>query len=282
MCSAEGGMGKSTCGDGSWCGSNFDPFGNLRFVDTVTPYGFPLMKSGTWSEDYNWGITQFDNIGQSFVTIFQAVSEEGWTDIMYAVMDVDGTVSAYIVFMLLIFCGSFFLMNLFLAAIGIEDEEEEEKEKEAHTGLAAFVNHAYFGNFIVCCILLNTVTLSMDSFPEPGFMSSVENVNVILSYIFIVEMLLKLPALGIKGYFSDAFNVFDCAIVCVSIVEIIIAMAGDGEGGASGLSALRTFRLFRVFKLAKEWNELQVSSADLPASGPAFAHAAAPFVHACL
>ena len=64
------------------------------------------------------------------MSIFQAVSEEGWTDIMYACMDVDGSVSSYIVFILLIFCGSFFLMNLFLAAIGIEEDEEDEEEEE--------------------------------------------------------------------------------------------------------------------------------------------------------
>jgi hypothetical protein len=75
--------------------------------------------------------------------------------------------------------------------------------------------------------------------------------------VFIVEMCLKIPALGPKGYFSDAFNVFDFVIVMFSIAEFIVAATSDGEGGASGMSALRTFRLFRVFKLAKNWTELQ-------------------------
>ena len=286
LCADEGSMQKHTCAVDSnknmTCGSNFDPYGNPRFVDELFPYGFKRMKSGTWSEDVNWGITQFDNIGQAFVTIFQAVSEEGWTDIMYACMDVDGTVSSLIVFVLLIFCGSFFLMNLFLAAIGIEEEEEEEEgggdggeggggeneegEKEGTTpkikemgALEGFVEHKYFGHFITACILINTITLSMDTFPEPENMKDVEVVNMILTYVFIAEMALKIPALGPSKYASDPFNLFDAFIVTVSIVEIVMAAGSDDEdSGPSGMSALRTFRLFRIFKLAKNWHDMQI------------------------
>jgi hypothetical protein len=276
LCSSESNLDKHTCAVGEFCGSNYDPFGNERFISAETPYGFNRMDSGTWSEDYNWGLTQFDNIGQSFVTIFQAVSEEGWTDIMYACMDVDGTISSYIVFILLIFCGSFFLMNLFLAAIGIEEEDEEEEETEeeaierkqeetAHQlaednagPLKKFVTHKYFDGFITGCILVNTITLSMDKYPEADALKDVEVVNMILTYVFIIEMALKVPALGPVAYASDPFNLFDAFIVTTSIVEIIIAATGDGEGGASGMSALRTFRLFRVFKLAKQWEEMQI------------------------
>ena len=296
LCSPDSNLGKHSCVASEYCGSNFDPYGNPRFIDTLVPYGYPRMKSGTWSEDYNWGVTQFDNIGQSFVTIFQAVSEEGWTDIMYACMDVDGGVSSYIVFVLLILCGSFFLMNLFLAAIGIEEEEEEKEEGEGggeqgkeeggennkdssvpsdgsdggaigvtidmnpvRRLLYDFVESKAFSRFIIVCILVNTITLSMDTFPEPDYMKDVEVVNVVLTYIFIVEMVLKVPALGPMGYVSDPFNVFDAFIVTVSVIELALAASSsDEEAGPSGMSALRTFRLFRVFKLAKQWTEMQI------------------------
>ena len=273
LCAENGSLEKHTCASGTTCGSNFDPYGNPRFVDELFPYGFKRMKSGTWSEDVNWGITQFDNIGQSFVTIFQAVSEEGWTDIMYACMDVDGTVSSLIVFILLIFFGSFFLMNLFLAAIGIEEEEEDDEEEKNEAGgneggggssikemkgLEKFVEHKHFAIFITGCIIVNTITLSMDSFPEPDMMKDVEVVNVVLTYIFIAEMAIKLPALGAFKYASDPFNVFDAFIVTVSVIEIVLDATSDEEAGPSGMSALRTFRLFRVFKLAKNWTDMQI------------------------
>ena len=272
------------CAPGYTCGSNWDPVGNPRFVESDSPYGFPRILSGAFTEDLNWGYTQFDNIGQSFVTIWQAVSEEGWTDIMYQAQDAESTFAAYIVFLLLILCGSFFMMNLFLAAIEIEDNDDEEGEEEGGEGdgkgngdakstdptsaddsdsanwsaLHKFVESKPFGNFIILCILVNTVTLSMDSYPmDKGTEDGVEVVNMILTYVFIVEMFVKLPALGFWGYVADPFNNFDACIVTVSIVEIVADLAGI-EVGAGGISALRTFRLFRIFKLARDWEELQV------------------------
>ena len=135
-----------------------------------------------------------------------------------------------------------------------------------------FVTHKYFDYFITGCILINTITLSMDHYPvpdagkdyypadsEPEAFKAVESINMVLTYVFIVEMFLKLPALGPMGYASDPFNLFDAFIVTTSIVEIIMVAASDSEeGGASGMSALRTFRLFRVFKLAKQWTEMQI------------------------
>jgi hypothetical protein len=65
-------------------------------------------------------------------------------------------------------------------------------------------------------------------------------------------MVLKLFGFGIKKYVSDYFNVFDCIIVCISVLEL--SMASE----QSGLSVLRAFRLARVFKLIKSWKELRM------------------------
>ncbi len=36
-------------------------------------------------EGPNQGITNFDNIGLAMLTVFQCISLEGWTDVMYSV-----------------------------------------------------------------------------------------------------------------------------------------------------------------------------------------------------
>ena len=43
-----------------------------------------LECRGGW-EGPNDGITNFDNIGLAMLTVFQCVTLEGWTDMMYAV-----------------------------------------------------------------------------------------------------------------------------------------------------------------------------------------------------
>ena len=71
--------------------------------------------------------------------------------------------------------------------------------------------------------------------------------NVVFTIIFAVEMVIKLFGFGIKKYMSDYFNVFDCVIVCISVLELCL------QSENSGLSVLRAFRLARVFKIIKSF-----------------------------
>lgn len=47
-------------------------------------YGTFCFEGG-WAANPNFGFTSFDNILWSWLTIFQCVSLEGWTDVMYMV-----------------------------------------------------------------------------------------------------------------------------------------------------------------------------------------------------
>lgn len=67
-------------------------------------------------------------------------------------------------------------------------------------------------------------------------------------------MIIKLLGLGFKGYARDRFNIFDCVIVIISTIEIVIGWADPHSGGGGGaISAFRGVRLLRVFKLARSW-----------------------------
>jgi len=39
--------------------------------------------------------------------------------------------------------------------------------------------------------------------------------------LFLVEMIVKQIGLGLKGYFVDRFNQFDCLIVIISTIDIL-------------------------------------------------------------
>jgi hypothetical protein len=39
---------------------------------------------------------------------------------------------------------------------------------------------------------------------------------------FTAEMVFKLIGLGIRNYFKDSFNIFDCVIVWMSILDFVI------------------------------------------------------------
>jgi hypothetical protein len=92
----------------------------------------------------------------------------------------------------------------------------------------------------------------MDRHPiEPDAAIVNELANLIFYFIFLTEMILKLTGLGIRGYMSDSFNIFDGIIVILSTIELVLFFTGVGGSGGSAISAFRAFRLMRVFKLAK-------------------------------
>jgi len=49
-----------------------------------------------------------------------------------------------------------------------------------------------------------------------------QNASRLFTYFFIVEMIIKLIALGVIGYLNDKMNIFDGTIVILSIVELAI------------------------------------------------------------
>ena len=49
--------------------------------------------------------------------------------------------------------------------------------------------------------------------------------QVVLTWIFAAELLLKCFGWGPKAYFSDAFNCFDAFIVFTSLFEFFMALA---------------------------------------------------------
>lgn len=98
----------------------------------------------------------------------------------------------------------------------------------------------------------------MDRFPEvPSQVNVLEVLNDSFSWCFFAEMVIKLIGLGPKIYVKDKFNIFDCIVVVVSIIENVINWAGV-EGGTKGaISAFRGVRLLRVFKLARSWTSFR-------------------------
>jgi len=404
LCGFKGSGGAHTCAHGSyfskyvltynpdkaetWCGSNYDARGNGRFQkpkpgSLLDIYGQDhqgqgreysssslLQRSANFNGDHLWGLIDFDDFLRGFLSIFQTITLEGWTDIMYMHMDVYQPGLTAFFFIVLVLFGSFFVLNLLLAVLETKYNEQEEavfnasekkrikaenaawelqigaltfeapvdlngkprsfatmtdKEIGAQIDYAAgwtseypmsdttdfedlmegsdldrkpalnvwgslvwafgwcfldpaseeaqvrpqyrqflydLVSHPHFNIGITVCIVFNTVALAADHWPmDEGFEDNLEVFNFIFTVIFIVEMLLKLPGLGVRDYFSDNFNLFDFIIVVISIFETIsippsFIKESDSTGGG-GISALRSFRLFRIFKLAREWEAMR-------------------------
>ncbi|CAH8442932.1 unnamed protein product [Schistosoma intercalatum] len=101
-------------------------------VDTHTrPPGAFVCPSGYICKGYwegpNYGITSFDNIGYAMLTVFQCITMEGWTDVLYMTNRTYGSRFNWIYFIPLIVIGAFLLINLVLGVLSGEFAKERER-----------------------------------------------------------------------------------------------------------------------------------------------------------
>ncbi len=103
----------------------------------------------------------------------------------------------------------------------------------------ALVEHKRFQHFIIWVIVVNAITLGLETSPvvlrEVGGLLHVA--DHVMLYIFTVELALRLYAHGWR-FFRDSWNVFDFVIVAISLIP------------ASGpFSVLRALRILRALRL---------------------------------
>ncbi|XP_066564744.1 sodium channel, voltage gated, type VIII, alpha subunit b isoform X1 [Amia ocellicauda] len=97
------------------------------------PEGYTCMKAG---RNPNYGYTSFDTFGWAFLALFRLMTQDFWENLYQLTLRAAGK-TYMIFFVLVIFVGSFYLVNLILAVVAMAYEEqnqatlEEAEQKEA-------------------------------------------------------------------------------------------------------------------------------------------------------
>jgi hypothetical protein len=111
--------------------------------------------------------------------------------------------------------------------------------------ISRFVGSKYFRRIVLSAIVINTLSMGIEYHGQPpSLTNALEYSNLVFTSLFAIEMILKIIADGCLKYIKNAYNLFDGAIVLMSVIEL------QGNQN-SGLSVLRTFRLLRVLKLVR-------------------------------
>lgn len=114
--------------------------------------------------------------------------------------------------------------------------------------LGAFLEGSKIQNFIVSLIVINGITIGMET--SKGWMNSYgsffENLDNIILGVFILEVLLKIYAFGFS-FFKNAWNLFDFLIVAIAAIP-----------AAGAFSVFRTIRILRTLRLIKNVPKLRV------------------------
>uniref|UniRef100_A0AAQ5Y2P6 Voltage-dependent L-type calcium channel subunit alpha n=1 Tax=Amphiprion ocellaris TaxID=80972 RepID=A0AAQ5Y2P6_AMPOC len=284
-------------------------------------------------EGPNNGITHFDNIGFAMLTVYQCITMEGWTKVLYWVNDAIGNEWPWVYFVPLILLGSFFVLNLVLGVLSGEFTKEREKarsrgeyqklrerqqlDEDLH-GYMEWITHAEvldadregllpltsgdsdtdslydleawvvfvfsrlarrwnrffrmkclvyvktktFYWVVMFLVFLNTLTIATEHHHQSVQLTALQDVaSRVLLVLFVIEMFVKMYALGPRAYFMSLFNRFDFFVVLCGILEMILLSAGAVT--PLGFSVLRCIRLLRILKVTKYWKSLSNLVASL-------------------
>ena len=87
------------------------------------PHGFVCL--GSIGENPNYGFTSFDNLLWAMLTTFQLITLDYWENVYNMVVATGGPIHV-VFFTIVVFFGSFYLINLMLAVVAMSYEEEAE------------------------------------------------------------------------------------------------------------------------------------------------------------
>ena len=109
----------------SWCGSNMDAYGNMRFGDSI------YRDPATYYADLNYGLTNFDNFGRAILVIYITLTQSGWVALMNFCRDSSGEISSLVYFLSLILIGPFLVLQLLLVVLAdnFEDKLDDHEDK---------------------------------------------------------------------------------------------------------------------------------------------------------
>ncbi|KAM4624011.1 LOW QUALITY PROTEIN: sodium channel protein type 4 subunit alpha A [Polymixia lowei] len=92
------------------------------------PEGYTCMKAG---RNPNYGYTSFDSFGWAFLALFRLMTQDYWENVFQLILRAAGK-TYMLFFVVIIFLGSFYLINLILAVVAMAyDEQNEATMREA-------------------------------------------------------------------------------------------------------------------------------------------------------
>lgn len=109
---------------------------------------------------------------------------------------------------------------------------------------------------VMFLVTMNTISVSLKWYGMPDEMDKkMKIVEIIFTFIFIIEMIIRMYGLGFESYFKSKFNTFDCIVIIASLIEQFYMMCFAGPD--MGLTVFRCLRLLRLFKVTRYWTSLR-------------------------
>lgn len=103
-----------------------------------------------------------------------------------------------------------------------------------------------FSYLIYCVIIANLVVIVLEI--SSGETNATNVSNTVFSWIFVIEMVLKMVGSGFFGYWTNSVNAFDGVLVSLIMLEAAMS-ASTFTGALRGVRVFRVARALRVLRL---------------------------------
>jgi hypothetical protein len=222
------------------------------------------------------GTMSFDTILNSLELVFTIMSNNGWSDVLYAVADAEYLVSAlfFVAGMLIL---SLWLMSLLIAVITssfqiireesrtsafsgheIREDDAEHEEKNRVSNLKRLYDKT--SNVWVVVIAYGLVSQALRSAKMSDFRRSfIDTSETIVTFILFAEILVRL-VVDFRHFFRSKQNITDLLIAIITmIIQLpVIKQAHDGKAYA-WLTIFQILRAYRVVLAVPVTRDLIVS-----------------------
>jgi voltage-gated sodium channel len=106
--------------------------------------------------------------------------------------------------------------------------------------------------FILFIILLNSLVIFIQGFSiESNLLKILEISDQFFTFIFIIELFIKLKSYGRKNYFNNGWNIFDFVLVVIAVPSFIAIFIPHNLIDLDFLLIFRTFRVFKFFRFIR-------------------------------
>lgn len=106
---------------------------------------------------------------------------------------------------------------------------------------------------ILVLIFLNAITIYAGGFYDDQSVSGqvLERIDNFFTLMFVVEAVVKMYYLTIKGYFTDRWNTFDFTLVMISVPSMLLWLIDPGVMNLEFLLVFRVLRIFKFFRVMR-------------------------------
>ncbi|WP_462319703.1 ion transporter, partial [Marinilabilia sp.] len=106
--------------------------------------------------------------------------------------------------------------------------------------------------FILGVIIFNAAIIFLQGFQLEGAVISIlSQTDNIITIIFLLELIFKMKAFGVKGYLSSNWNIFDAVLILLALPSLLVWVTNVESVQLEYLLVLRISRVFKFFRFLR-------------------------------